>query len=81
MPRAASPGDGEEDAILAASGADGADAVIEFADEGAVFSRSDAAGSSLALIIALFVVFTIGLLLCIAGGVRAFRDRERYGFP
>ena len=45
---------------------------------GAVFSRSDATGSSLALI-ALFVLWTLGLLVGIAGGLRAFRDRQ--GFP
>ena len=71
-------GGAEEDAILAAAGADGADAVIESEDEGALFSRSDAAGSSPALI-ALFVLWTLGLLVGIAGGLRAFRDRQ--GFP
>jgi hypothetical protein len=67
-------GGGEEDAILAA------DAAIESDDEG-LLGRSDAAGYNRVLIIALFVLWTLGLLLGIAGGLRAFRDRDRYGFP
>jgi hypothetical protein len=67
---------GEGDAILSANRAEAAG---EFEDEGVALSASATADASPALLLALFALMTLGLLVGLAGGLRALYGRIRRG--
>ena len=73
------PGDltdgGEGDAIL---GGGGVETAGEFEDEGFAISASAAAGAS-PPVLALFALLALGLLVGLAGGLRALHGRIRDG--